>query len=331
MALTKRAARVRAVLILSLVAVVLLASAGALYQAISVKREAERFRPPGQLVDVGGRRLHLVCIGAGEPTVVFEPSGFGGAGSSSVARAEIAKSTRVCSYDRAGMGWSDPGPSSLSAGVLSDDLARLLERAGLRPPYVLVASSVGGVTAELFARRHPDRVAGLVFLDAAYSGTVDRFIHEWSPLRTMEVCAAKVAARLGLLRLLDPLRLRQQTPDAAAADIAALYRVEPMATFCGMVRALPQTAQELGAAPPLSSSIPLIVLTAESDAQLVPPGFQAVADNVRREWRPLQLALAQRSPRGTWRVVPGSTHLIGHSQPNAVAGAVFEVLAQAGR
>jgi len=311
-ALRATVARLRTLLIVALLVVVVSAAVGAAYQAMSVRRESGRYRPVGRLIDVGGRRLHLVCIGAGEPAVVFESSGLGGAGSSRVAREEIARATRVCSYDRVGMGWSDPGPGFIPAGVL-------------------VASSIGGLVAELFARRHPDRVAGLVFLDAAYSGALDRYVHEWSPLRAMEACTVKVAARLGVLRLLDPLGLRRHPPDMAAADIAAIYRVEPMATFCGIVRALPDTAQELSAAPPLAAATPLTVLTAETNVELVPPGFHAMAESVRREWRPLQLALAQRSSRGTWHIVPGSTHLIGNSQPHAVASAVFDVLAQAGR
>ena len=330
MALRGYAARLRKILLIAVIGVVLLAAAGAVYQSISVRRESERFHPPGQLVDLGGRRLHLICIGAGEPTVVFESSHLGGAGSSRVAREEIARSTRVCSYDRVGLGWSDPGPAFISAGALSDDLEHLLDRAGLRPPYVLVASSVGGLTAELFARRHPDRVAGLVFLDAAYSGALERFFYEWTPVRAMEVCTVKIAARLGVLRLLDPLGLRRQGSDAAAT-IAAVYRVEPMATLCAMMRAVPQTIEELRAAPPLAADVPLTVLSAESNDLYAPPGYRAAMDSALREWRPLQLALAQRSSRGTWRVVPGSTHLIGNSQPHAVASAVFDVLAQAGR
>ena len=333
MALTVRrsVAWLRTVLIVVLVVAVPLAVAGAVYQAMCVRDESARYRPVGQLIDVGGRRLHLVCIGVGEPTVVFEPSGFGGAGSASIARAEIASANRVCSYDRMGMGGSDPGPGVITAGVLSDDLEHLLDRAGVGPPYVLVAASIGGLVAELFARRHADRVAGLVFLDAAYSGALDRYIHEWSPLRAMEACAAKVAARVGLLRLVDPLGLRREPADLAAENIAAIYRVEPMATFCGIVRGLPETAQELSAAPPLVAATPLTVLTAETNVVVVPPGFQAVADSIRREWRPLQLALAQRSSHGTWRIVPGSTHLIGNTHPHEVASAVFGVLAQAGR
>ena len=331
MAVSRYAAKFRKVLFIALIAVVLLSAAGAVYQWISVRRESQRFHPPGQLVDVGGRRLHLICIGAGEPTVVFESSHLGGAGSSRVAREEIARSTRVCSYDRMGLGWSDPGPTFISAGVLSDDLEHLLDRAGVQPPYVLVTSSIGGLTTELFARRHPDRVAGLVFLDAAYSGALERFYHEWTPVRAMEVCTVEIAARLGVLRLLDPLGLRRVRSDAAAETIAAVYRVEPMATLCGMMRAMPQTIEELRAAPPLAPDVPLTVLSAESNDLYAPPGYRAAMASALREWRPLQLALAQRSSRGTWRVVPGSTHLIGNSQPHAVASAVFDVLAQAGR
>jgi pimeloyl-ACP methyl ester carboxylesterase len=323
---------VRRILIVVLALLLLLAGAGAIYQVTSVRREAQKYRPAGQLIDVGGRRLHLLCIGTGDPTVVFEPSGLGGAGSSGAARDELAKTMRVCSYDRMGMGFSDPGPASIPVGVLADDLEHLLDRAGIRPPYVLVASSMGGLTAELFARRHPDRVAGMVFLDAAYSGALDRYITEWSPMRTWEACATTIAARLGVLRMVDPLKLRWQLPpEDSAANIAAIYRPAPMSTFCGMMRGIPETERQMRTAPPFPSNMPLVVLTAEEADERLPFGFRAREESIRREWAPLQLALAQRSRRGTWRVVPGSTHLIGNSQPHAVASAVFEVLAQAGR
>jgi pimeloyl-ACP methyl ester carboxylesterase len=107
-----------------------------------------------------------------------------------------------------GMGWSDPGPAIISVGALADDLERLVDRAGLQKPCVLVSASIGGLTAELFARRHPDQVAGLVFADAADSVVLERFASRVTSTLTEEVCLAKVAARLGLLRLIDPLGLR---------------------------------------------------------------------------------------------------------------------------
>ena len=309
-------------------ALLVIAATGALYQSISVRREAARFPPPGRLVDVGGRRLHLLCIGQGEPTVIFEPSGLGGAVSAERARTEIAATTRVCSYDRMGMGWSDPGPAVISIGMFADDLERLTDRAGLRPPYVLVPASMGGLVAELFTRRHPAQVAGLVFADAADSATLERIAHRATWTLTQASCLPKIAARFGLLRLVDPLGLRRQAPDDAERVIARIYRVEPMATFCGMVRGLPDTLQELRAAPPFPSGVPLTVLTAESTRGLLPPGYESAGRELARDWRELQHQLSRRSSRGTWRIVSGSDHLMGNSQPHAVASAVLEMLQQ---
>jgi pimeloyl-ACP methyl ester carboxylesterase len=322
--------RLRRVFLIVLVLALGLPAAGAFYQHVSVRRESARFPPPGRMVDVAGRRLHLICIGDGEPTVIFESSGFGSALSSRAAREKVATHTRVCSYDRMGMGWSDPGPAVISTGALVLDLERLLERAQLRPPYVLVPASIGGLTAELFARRHPEQVAGLVFVDAAHSGVLERLESRLTPTRIRAACLAGVAARLGLLRLADPLRLRREATEASARTIAGLYRVEPMDTFCGMLRGHTASAQEFSAAPALRRDVPLIVLTAESKAKMLPellaPALDAEVDEMRREVSDLPQRLAQRSSRGTWRVVAGSDHLIGNSQPHAVATAILEVL-----
>jgi hypothetical protein len=97
-----------------LAALFVAAAMGAIYQSVAVRRALARHPPPGQLVDVGGRRLHLLCIGDGAPTVIFEPSGFGSSLSSSAARQEVSAVTRVCSYDRMGMAWSDSGPAVIT-------------------------------------------------------------------------------------------------------------------------------------------------------------------------------------------------------------------------
>ena len=279
--------------------------------------------------------MHLVCIGElrpGEPTVIFESSGFGGALSSEKAREETAARTRVCSYDRAGTGWSDPGPATMPASVLVDDLERVLARAAIPPPYVLVSSSIGGVTTELFARRHHDRVAALIFLDAANSDTLDRIAWLVNPVNVDIACSAPWAARFGVLRLFDPFHFRGQLPaEDAARSIAQQYTVERMAALCGLARGLPTTLQELKGAPTLASDVPLAVLSAESWEGLLPPGlagFRARADALRSDWLASQQQFARRSTRGTWRIVPGSGHLIASSQPHVVTEAVFEALTQ---
>src|SRR5262249_48808920 len=147
-------------LLIALGVLVLLPVAGALIEWRAQTRDAARFPPAGMLVDIGGRRLHLLCMGSGPRGVVFEVHGVSNSTRFSAARTAIAARTRVCSYDRVGVGWSDEAPNAISAGDLADDLARLQDRAHLTRPFVIVASSVGGITAEMFARRYPDRVDG---------------------------------------------------------------------------------------------------------------------------------------------------------------------------
>ena len=302
--------------------------AGAMYQRISVRREARRFPPSGRLIDVGGRRLHLICEGSGRPTVIFESSGLGNSTSSEEVRADVRSRTQVCAYDRMGMGWSDPGPRDVSAGVLVDDLERLLDRAALGPPYILVPASIGGLTVELFARRHPDRVAGLVFVDAADSGLAERTLPMLRAMgmRLQALCLAGTAARFGLIRFLDPLQLRRQRDDAGARTIALTYRAEPLDTVCSMLRGLPRSGEELRAAPPLAPDVPLMVLSHDRPEGFLPPGYDSYVADLDPLWRELQQNLARRSTRGTWRVVPNSGHLIAGSQPHAVAAAIVEIL-----
>lgn len=119
----------------------------------------------GRLVDVGDRRLYLDCRGSGAPTVVLENGLGSGAGGWGFVLEEIAERTRVCAYDRAGIGRSDGAPRRpVSAYV--EELRELLAAAGERPPWVLVGMSLGGTHVRVFAARHPDEVVGLVFVDA---------------------------------------------------------------------------------------------------------------------------------------------------------------------
>jgi pimeloyl-ACP methyl ester carboxylesterase len=126
---------------------------------------------PGRLIDLGGRRLHLNCTGAGSPTVIAES----GSGAFSIdwalVQPEVARFTRFCSYDRAGYAWSDPGPARDSVEQTVDDLHLLLHTANIRPPYVLVGASLGGLFILAYQRRYPSQVAGLVFDDSTTGKT----------------------------------------------------------------------------------------------------------------------------------------------------------------
>jgi pimeloyl-ACP methyl ester carboxylesterase len=160
---------------------------------------------PGRLVDIGGRRLHIVCDGDGSPAVVFDAALGASSVSWTLVRPEVARRTRACAYDRAGFGWSDAGPLPRTAGVIAGELHVLLGRAGVPPPYLLVGHSFGALVVRIFAARHPADVAGLVLVDPAHP-------EEWlSPgeaqrrqiERGMQLCRyGSAAARLGIARLI---------------------------------------------------------------------------------------------------------------------------------
>ena len=309
-----------------LATVVTLLLAGLIYEAYADARAAREFPPPGRLVDVGGHRLHLVCIGTGEPTVMFEASGWGNALSSSAARERVASRTTVCSYDRRGHGWSDAAAGVTTIGARVNDLGVLQDRAKLPSPLVLVASSIGGLTAELFARTYPERVAGMVFVDAANSLLVPRLASRSGTITAL-ACAAGGLAQFGVIRLLDPFALGAASEDARRSAAIA-YGGRPWAETCATARGLAAIQREFEQAPPLPAAVPLAALSASTPQLLMPPFAERFIDAaaMRDELERSHQALARQSSRGVWRRVPDSTHLIGDSQPDAVADAVFDVL-----
>jgi pimeloyl-ACP methyl ester carboxylesterase len=157
--------RTRRWLVYPLLAVFALASVGGGYETVRESIDATAYPAPGQLIDVGGHRLHLNCTGSGSPTVVLEP-GHGEVSSAMgwIAPA-VAQDTRVCVYDRAGRGWSDPADGPQDAVETAAGLHTLLDPAHIPGPYVLAGHSFGGLYVLTFAATYPDQVAGLVLLD----------------------------------------------------------------------------------------------------------------------------------------------------------------------
>lgn len=128
--------------------------------------------PPGRLIDVGGRYLHLHCLGSGSPTVVLEAGAAEGWYSWHLIQERLSKELRVCSYDRAGFGYSDPRPGQRTVAGLIEDLHTLLERAGEKPPFLLVGHSFGGDMVVRYNATYPDEVSGLVLVDASHPDAI---------------------------------------------------------------------------------------------------------------------------------------------------------------
>ncbi len=225
---------------------------------------------PGELIDVGGYRLHLLCTGAGEPTVVLEADTGGFSSSWSLVQAEVARFTRVCSYDRAGYAWSDRAPGSMPR--TSDQLARelhvLLHRAGVRPPLVLVGHSYGGYHVRLYASRFPEEVAGMVLVDAAHDadqGAQPRHAElQGLRLSARRLAGFQLLARVGLLRLLlrvrPPESLRQLPPHAQEAVRRLGFRPKTIQAVRRELRSLGESMRQVREQAGSLGDRPLVVI-----------------------------------------------------------------------
>jgi pimeloyl-ACP methyl ester carboxylesterase len=149
------------------VLIALLALAGMVYQTAATEADQRNFPPPGNLIDVGGFKMHIDCEGTGSPTVILESMAGGVSAQWGWIQPEVRKATRVCVYDRAGFGWSEPDPSAPTLERTIRNLHTLLVNANIQGPYVLVGHSLGGVYMRKYAAEYPDQVAGMVLIDSA--------------------------------------------------------------------------------------------------------------------------------------------------------------------
>jgi pimeloyl-ACP methyl ester carboxylesterase len=258
----------------------------------------------GQLVDVGPYRLHLECTGSGGPTVVLEPGAGGSAATMALIAPAVAPDSRVCVYDRAGRGWSDPAASPLDGAQIATDLHTLLERANVPGPYVLVGHSFGGLYVRTYAAKYPEEVAGLVLVDstAKKKPVSEPEAGSYSVLRHASSLFA-TTSRLGLGRVLYGEDAR--TTEALAKDMT------------GVLEEYAVASRSTAAAGRLRSfdAKPLIVLTAELENS--------------KGWMADQKDSVTLSTNSLHRVVPGSTHGSFMEDPDhaaAITRATHEVV-----
>ncbi len=317
----------RGVLMLVVVLTSIILVAGAVAKA----RLRAHYPPIGQLVDVGGYQLHVACQGTGSPTVILE-AGVGSAGVYwALVQPEIAQTTRVCVYDRAGLGWSDRSPQPRTITVMAAELATLLTNADIRGPYVLVGHSVGGAIIRQFAVAHPAEIVGMVLVDSATEQQVRRFPEPIRAAGGSQQRAGRVlqlAASAGLLAL-NPTILPFGTglPPEARATTQALVAAsgKVLATFLAEVD---QVSQDTTLPLTTLGDLPLVVLRhGRVDLQPSDGVTQADVDQYEAIWVAMQQELAALSPQGRLVVAERSGHDIPLEQPELVIRAIHEVLA----
>jgi len=314
------------ILISLIITILALAVIGAIYQAVGAQADQRNFPPPGRLYDVGGYRLHLYCTGpqdSGNPTVILDTMSGGTSANWGWIQPEIAQVTRVCSYDRAGRGWSEPSPHPKTLQQAVSDLHLLLQAAGIKSPYVLVGHSIGGIYMRQYTANYPGEVAGLVLIDTAHP---DQFIRNpqlqaESDAYLRQSAIFPTLARLGLFRFyfatgneIDFAGLPKQQHDEVAAFWSSPEYFDSQREEIIAGPGIFAEAHALGRV----GDLPLAVVTR--------------SENQPAGWAAMQDELAALSSNSIHITVPNSTHAsLAFDRENAhqTSSAILKVLAAA--
>lgn len=319
--------RIIQVIIFLIGAIVILLIGGSIYQQFSIKRDADNYPAPGEMIDVGGHRLHLYCIGEGEATLIIDTGAADWSLSWLALQEDLSERTRTCVYDRAGLGWSEAGQAPRTSETLVHELHTLLANANIEPPYIFLGHSLGGYNARIYHEQYPDDLAGMILLESAHPDQWNQLPAEVEGLVEEQVGLLNTMALLsnfGIVRVILPAHAHHSD------DFQGIYRSH-MATS----RHMTASAYELGGGiesarqvPDRSlDDLPLVVVTAANSFD----AFRDFTDNLPFEeaeaaWQSLQLELAGLSTNSTHLISANATHNIHFDDPEIVIEAVEQML-----
>jgi pimeloyl-ACP methyl ester carboxylesterase len=292
---------------------------GGLYQTVSLFRERSAFPMPGRLVGVGGYKMHIYCTGQGSPAVILDS----GLGDSFISwqnvQPQIARFVRVCSDDRAGMGYSEESPRPRTSIVFAEELHQLLHNAGIAPPYIFVGHSMAAYNIRLYASLFKSDVAGIVLVDGCHPDQLKRFPRALDAMNPGWIRQGKFlefTTPIGIPRLLGycgnnpALRAAECTFNDARENAAERETFRESG-------ALAKNAQFPG-------DLSLIVISHDPDLR-----DESLPVNVDRAtnaaWEQMQEELSHLSVGGTRIVAKGSGHYIQNDRPDVVIQAVHEM------
>lgn len=313
-----------------------LVGSGATYQHLSTKLDEQKYLPIGRLVDIGGYKLHMVDQGTGGPTVVIDSGVKCNCLDWSLVQPEIAKFTRVITYDRAGYAWSEESPFDRTSRNIVEELHRMLKNAGVPGPYILVGHSFGGNNMQLFAKMYPDEVIGLILVDAVHPNLL-----QFIDLPSIEYFQLMVGAvYLGIFRVLTHIPYVQKVLQKEIAkyplEVQEVYHSHNItAKFVTAVAAEAACAQEscdqLLAHGNSLGDLPLIVITAGKPLMVYDEVKNIYKDEkhvaaMNKGWYDLQHDLATKSSRVKHIIAENSGHMIPMDQPEIIVQAVYDMI-----
>ena len=298
--------------------------------AFAKSKLARENPPPGRLVDVGEFKMHSHCTGEGSPTVLLEAGLDDFSIFWSLVQAEIAETTRVCSYDRAGLGWSEPNPSPRTSETMVDELHRLLVNAKVDPPYILVGHSFGGALTRLYAHKYPDEVLGMVLVDAAPD---DLFVR-------VPFWRNAIEGKLGLYRALAPMSsfgLLAFTPGSIPNrgmpdDVLTQYRAIAVSTDYFQTGVAENEAFEGNLAQVRNVNIDLgdmlLIVISRGYWDAIPGFSETENQQAWHAWNEMQSKLLLLSSNSRQIIANESEHNVHLQQPELVIDAIRSVISQ---
>lgn len=316
---------------------------GTVYQRLASRRDLRRLPPTGELIDIGGgRKLHLTRQGVGAPPVVFD-AGLGGSG---LSWGEVVPGTaafaEAIAFDRAGYGYSDAGPEPRTSRRIVEELHTLLERAGVKPPFVLAGHSFGGINARLYAATYPEQVAGLVLVDPSHEDQLQFTPAALALLTPLIYRLLGFCTRIGLTRVVLgsghlPGMLGQilgkfperDRPRALAEVLRNRYWRCAVSELTHLGQSFDQM-RAAHAATPLAD-IPVIVVSAANRTGKPLSQVRASMRRLMERFNGFHGELAQLSPSGKLVVAEQSSHLVPFDAPETVVEAIRTVVEEARR
>ncbi len=325
------ALRIGAGLLVGLLFVIVI---GILFEARAETAAAAQFPPPGQIVEVNGRNMHILCTGTGSPTIILDAGQGGWSSDWADLMPRLSANNRVCAYDRAGYGWSAVAEDGRSPQDAADDLAALLSTAQIEPSYVLVGFSHAGLADRIFAAQHADQMAGMVLVDPATEFDNELMSSELGQQQETAVGLFKgfqFMAQIGLLRLIGPENMAGSAPfigtKPADPDVYYAFIAAPQwwaASAQEFASRLNDDHMALVREQGTIQDIPLVIIGSDvldttGNAELA--GLQAARHEKLN-------ALAAQSAQGQFIIAEGSTHNILVDRSDVILTAIESVMGQ---
>lgn len=309
------------ILFLFIVVLIILLFVGVSYQYIATKYDDLQYPPPGQFIQVNGKKVHYVCRGTRGHVIILDA----GLGADhqwwQLVQEEVAKCAQVISFDRPGYGWSDGGIYSRTSKQIVSELHDLLQAAELKPPYILVGHSFGGANMRLYANTYPDQIAGLILVDACHED--QNFEEDLSNKNILARCKNYLLnstlshyvgiSRWFMAKSLKPFFSSLMSQQKRDIIIAKASSVKSLSARDNEMIYLQESLYQLKSSKNALSDKPLIVITAEKT-------------NNDPQWQKNQKLLTLLSKEGKQIIAKSSSHMVNVDKPEVIIEAIKEII-----